>query len=91
MVTGEDVANGKPAPDCFLLGAKRLGVAIEDCLVFEDAPAGIRAGEAAGAAVLVIDATHSHRMDTPHPSVSGYDALAVSAAPDGTLEIIAKG
>ncbi|KQQ80783.1 HAD family hydrolase [Aureimonas sp. Leaf324] len=91
MVTGEDVVNGKPAPDCFLLGARKLGLAIEDCLVFEDAPAGIRAGEAAGAAVLVIDATHSHRLDTPHPSVAGYDALGVSSAPDGTLEIIAKG
>ncbi|MBB3936189.1 HAD family hydrolase [Aureimonas phyllosphaerae] len=91
MVTGEDVANGKPAPDCFLLGARKLGVPIEECLVFEDAPAGIRAGEAAGATVLVIDATHSHRLDTPHPSVSGYDALAVSQASDGTLEIIAKG
>ncbi|WP_416357315.1 HAD family hydrolase [Aureimonas phyllosphaerae] len=91
IVTGEDVANGKPAPDCFLLGARKLGVPIEECLVFEDAPAGIRAGEAAGATVLVIDATHSHRLDTPHPSVSGYDALAVSQASDGTLEIIAKG
>ncbi|RIY02679.1 HAD family hydrolase [Aureimonas flava] len=89
MVTGEDVANGKPAPDCFLLGAERLGQSIQDCLIFEDAPAGIRAAEAAGGAVLVIDATHGHPMDTPHPRVSGYEALAVSTAPDGTMEIVA--
>ena len=38
FVTGEDVEHGKPAPDCFLLAAKRLGQRIEDCLVFEDAP-----------------------------------------------------
>ncbi|GAA2817551.1 sugar-phosphatase [Aminobacter aminovorans] len=75
MVTGEDVANGKPAPDCFLLGAQRLGHKAEDCLVFEDAPAGIRAAEAAGAQVLVITATHNHAGDTPHPSVPGYGAL----------------
>ena len=50
LVTGEDIEHGKPAPDCFLLAAKRLGQKIEDCLVFEDAPAGIQAGEAAGAA-----------------------------------------
>lgn len=75
MVTGEDVVNGKPAPDCFLLGAERLGQRPEDCLVFEDAPAGIRAAEAAGANVLVITATHNHAGDTPHPSISGYGAL----------------
>jgi sugar-phosphatase len=76
MVTGEDVANGKPAPDCFLLGAQRLGHKAEDCLVFEDAPAGIRAAEAAGAQVLVITATHNHAGGTSHPSVPGYGALA---------------
>lgn len=75
MVTGEDVANGKPAPDCFLLGAQRLGHRPEDCLVFEDAPAGIRAGEAAGASVLVITATHNHAGGTSHPSIPGYGAL----------------
>lgn len=75
MVTGEDVANGKPAPDCFLLGAERLGHKPQDCLVFEDAPAGIQAAEAAGAQVLVITATHNHGGGTPHPSVSGYGAL----------------
>ncbi|WP_378950308.1 HAD-IA family hydrolase [Mesorhizobium sp. ANAO-SY3R2] len=75
MVTGEDVANGKPAPDCFLLGAERLGHKPQDCLVFEDAPAGIRAAEAAGAHVLVITATHNHAGGTPHPSISGYGAL----------------
>ena len=48
LVTGEEIEHGKPAPDCFLLGAEHLGQKIEDCLVFEDAPAGIQAGEGAG-------------------------------------------
>lgn len=43
-----DVENGKPAPDVFLLAAKRLGVAPEDCFVFEDSANGIKAGFAAG-------------------------------------------
>ncbi|TGV63743.1 HAD family hydrolase, partial [Mesorhizobium sp. M00.F.Ca.ET.149.01.1.1] len=62
MVTAEDVTHGKPAPDCFLLAAKRLGVEARDCLVFEDAPAGIAAGEASGASVMVISATHVHPL-----------------------------
>lgn len=48
VVTPEDVAHGKPAPDLFLLAAKRMGVPPEKCLVFEDAEPGMRAAEAAG-------------------------------------------
>ena len=48
VVTAGDVMHGKPAPDMFLLAAKRMGVAPERCLVFEDAEPGMRAAEAAG-------------------------------------------
>jgi beta-phosphoglucomutase family hydrolase len=48
VVTPEDVAHGKPAPDMFLLAAMKMGVAPEKCLVFEDAEPGIQAAEAAG-------------------------------------------
>jgi HAD superfamily hydrolase (TIGR01509 family) len=48
VITPEDVEHGKPAPDMFLLAAKRLGVPPEKCLVFEDAEPGMRAAEAAG-------------------------------------------
>jgi HAD superfamily hydrolase (TIGR01509 family) len=48
VVTPEDVEHGKPAPDMFLLAAKRMGVPPEKCLVFEDAEPGMRAAEAAG-------------------------------------------
>ena len=47
-MTPEDVVHGKPAPDMFLLAAKKIGVAPEKCLVFEDAEPGMRAAEAAG-------------------------------------------
>lgn len=48
VVTPEDVAHGKPAPDMFLLAAKLMGVAPRDCLVLEDAEMGRRAAVAAG-------------------------------------------
>jgi beta-phosphoglucomutase family hydrolase len=48
VVTPEDVAQGKPAPDMFLLAAKKMRVAPAQCLVFEDAEPGIQAAKAAG-------------------------------------------
>ena len=89
MVTGEDIAHGKPAPDCFLLAAKHLGVAARDCLVFEDAPAGIAAGEASGASVMVISATHVHPMVTPHPSIRSYDEIGITVDDAGLIELSA--
>ena len=91
MIAAEDVTQGKPAPDCFLLAAARLGVRASDCLVFEDAPAGIAAAEAAGASVLVITATHAHPLDTLHPGVIDYAALAPRVDADGALRVVATG
>lgn len=48
IVTVEDVAAAKPAPDLFLEAARRLGVAPQDCLVFEDSVQGLQAAKAAG-------------------------------------------
>lgn len=48
VVTPEDVAHGKPAPDLFLLAARKMQVPPAKCLVFEDAEPGIQAAEAAG-------------------------------------------
>ena len=58
VVTSDDVANGKPAPDGYRLGAQRLGVDPAACVVFEDAPPGIAAGLAAGARVVALRTTH---------------------------------
>jgi len=54
VVTVEDVAHGKPAPDLFLLAAKRMGVAPADCLVFEDSLLGITAAERAGMGAVLV-------------------------------------
>ena len=83
IVSGEDVTIGKPAPDCFLLAAKRLGVDIGACLVFEDAPAGIAAAEAAGASVMIITATHRHPVEIRHPSIATYEGIGVLAGAEG--------
>ena len=85
LVTADDVAKGKPAPDCFLLAARLLGFAARDCLVWEDTVAGITAAEAAGAAVLVVTATHAHPIETRHPVTVDYDGLKTSLDDSGRL------
>ncbi len=54
VVTGEDVANKKPAPDIFLLAAERIRIDPKECLVIEDAPSGVQAAKAAGSKCLGI-------------------------------------
>ena len=87
MVTAEDVAVGKPNPACYVLGAQRLGVPVEDCLVFEDATVGIRAGEAAGMDVMVVTSTHHTVMLTEHPTIDGYEQLKAQRDTDGLLHV----
>ncbi|RJX77463.1 HAD-IA family hydrolase [Pseudomonas sp. LS-2] len=87
MVSAEDVEHGKPAPDCFLLAARKLGVKPDECLVFEDAPAGIAAAEAAGAKVMVITAAHSHVIETAHPTLATYDSYGVVIDEQGFLQL----
>jgi mannitol-1-/sugar-/sorbitol-6-phosphatase len=85
LVTADDVAKGKPAPDCFLLAARLLGVAARDCLVWEDTLAGITAAEAAGAAVVVVSATHAHPIETRHPVTVDYEGLKTARDDSGAL------
>lgn len=56
IVAGDDsaVQNGKPAPDIYLEAARRLNLDPKECLVFEDALSGVRAGKAAGCFVVAI-------------------------------------
>ncbi len=59
LVTSTDVTHGKPDPEPYLKGAQFLGVPAADCLVVEDAPAGIRAGKAAEARIVALRTTAS--------------------------------
>jgi mannitol-1-/sugar-/sorbitol-6-phosphatase len=88
FITAEDIPRGKPDPACYQLAASQLGWSADDCLVFEDAAAGIRAGEAAGAALVVITATHQQPIDTDHPTRQDFQELRVSVEPGGRLQIL---
>jgi beta-phosphoglucomutase-like phosphatase (HAD superfamily) len=64
VVSGQDVARGKPAPDIFLLAASRLGVPPSECVVLEDAVAGATGAVAAGARVVVVPSAPDPRFAT---------------------------
>ena len=54
LASGEEVTHGKPAPDIFLLAARKMGVSPPQCYVFEDSPNGIRAACAAGMKAIMV-------------------------------------
>lgn len=61
LITSSDVKIGKPDPEPYLKAAAKLGFAASDCIVVEDAPAGVRAGKAAGARVIAFLTTMIRR------------------------------
>jgi beta-phosphoglucomutase len=63
IVSGDDVKEGKPNPECFLLAAQRLNLPPDRCVVIEDAPAGITAARAAGMLCVAIT-SKGHRRET---------------------------
>ena len=67
LVTGDDVSRGKPLPDPYLLGASRLGLDPGDCVVFEDAEAGVLAALAAGVGLIV--GVSERALETSSPIV----------------------
>jgi sugar-phosphatase len=74
VVTADDVRRGKPAPDCYLAAAARLGVVPERCLVIEDSPHGAAAGTAAGMNVVTV-----------YRDVPSLRACGLSVASDGAI------
>ena len=71
LVTPERVSKGKPDPEPFMLGASELGLSARDCIVFEDAPSGLTAGNAAGAKTVAV---LSHFEADELPPASAYVA-----------------
>jgi sugar-phosphatase len=89
MVTSDDVARGKPAPDGYRLGAERLGVDPAGCIVFEDAPPGIAAGLAAGARVIALRTTHPDADFAGAAAViPDFTAVRARRDPDGFIVAI---
>lgn len=72
IMTGCDVAKGKPAPDIYLAVAKELGVTPENCLVFEDIIPGIQAGKAAGMKVCAVYDQYSEHQDAEKRRLADY-------------------
>jgi sugar-phosphatase len=87
MVTAEDVTAGKPDPAGYRLAAQRLGVQTSECLVFEDAPVGILAAEAAGADLMIVTATHEQPIQTVHATLINYGEVMVVLDPEGLIRL----
>jgi beta-phosphoglucomutase len=79
IVTSDDVARAKPAPDCYLLAARLLGKAPAQCWVVEDSAHGIRAALDAGARVLAVAGSPDSRPEAAPASVAGRFASTVEA------------
>ncbi|MER7936800.1 MULTISPECIES: HAD-IA family hydrolase [unclassified Streptomyces] len=84
-ITAESVGASKPDPEGFLKGAAELGVAPEDCVVFEDSGAGIAAGRAAGMRVVGVGARAG--VHGPDAVVADLTRVRVEAAADGSLRV----
>jgi len=90
IVTADRVENGKPDPEGYLLGSRLLGVSPEECIVLEDAPAGIQAGKSAGMRVVAVASTHPpEELAEADVVIPALAALKVSAynGSDGALTI----
>ncbi len=87
LVTADDVERGKPSPDPFLAAARGLGIDPADCLVIEDAPAGVQAARSAGCAALAV-ATTVDADDLAAADLVISDLSAVRLVPtDGRIRI----
>ncbi|MFH9588739.1 HAD-IA family hydrolase [Streptomyces luteogriseus] len=77
LVAADDVTRGKPDPEPYLLAARALGVDPSHCVVFEDAPAGLAAGRAAGMTTVALTTTHqAHEL---HADLVVEDLSSLSA------------
>ncbi|MCF3123260.1 HAD-IA family hydrolase [Streptomyces arenae] len=90
VIAADDITRGKPDPEPFLLAAAKLGAEPARCVVFEDAPAGLQAGRAAGMTTVALTTTHT--ADELTADVVVKDLSAVSAqATTGGVEISLAG
>lgn len=72
IITGCEVAAGKPSPDIYLEAARRMKVSPEECAVFEDVPAGILAGKRAGMEVFAVEDEYSLGMEEEKRALSDF-------------------
>ncbi|MFE9926627.1 HAD family hydrolase [Streptomyces sp. NPDC005774] len=89
LVAADDITRGKPDPEPYLLAARVLGVDPAHCVVFEDAPAGLQAGRAAGMTTVALATTHQAHELTADLVVGDLSALSVLVT-DAGVEITAR-
>jgi sugar-phosphatase len=88
LVTADDVTNGKPHPEPYLKGAEWLGVSPAECLVIEDAPAGIQSAHAGGMKVIGITSTYgAEALEQADAVVGKLGQIQVTPNGVGTLGI----
>jgi len=86
--TSDDVTHGKPHPEPYLKGAEGLGFAAAECVVIEDAPAGIAAARAAGMRVIGLASTYkAEKLSEADVVVKDFRELSVKTS-DGRLRVI---
>jgi sugar-phosphatase len=81
LVTSDDVVNGKPHPEPYLKGAAGLGLTAAECLVIEDAPAGIQSAHAGGMKVIGIASTYAaSKLKAADAVIESFQELTVEVA-----------
>jgi len=90
LVGAYEVKMGKPDPEGYLLAACQLGVEASRTVVFEDTPAGVTAGRAAGARVIGMTTTH-RTLDHCDALVADLRGIRVETSPDGTIRLSVPG
>jgi sugar-phosphatase len=89
LVTADDVARGKPAPDAYLMAAEKLGFKPEDCVVFEDAPAGVKAAVSAGMRVFGLFTSHGvDELWEAEMVIEDLSMVKVIEVSDGRLRVV---
>ena len=90
LVAADDITRGKPDPEPYLLAARALGVDPAHCVVFEDAPAGLTAGRAAGMTTVALTTTHQAHELHADLVVENLSALSALVTEQG-VEIYPRG
>ncbi|KAF9902126.1 hypothetical protein BX616_002028 [Lobosporangium transversale] len=92
LISANHVTRGKPHPEGYMAAASQLGLDPKDCVVFEDAPAGVRAGVASGAKAVI--GLNTGTMPLEHlieaganPIVKSFEELDIKVGEDGWIEI----
>ena len=91
LVTADDVVHGKPHPEPYLRGAILLGVNPKECLVIEDAPAGIQSAHAAGMKVIALASTYpAAKLSEANADVDRLSQIEVHVIPGQPINVIVE-